>query len=70
MVKNGAMLTELFAVKKKQKEKEKKRRGDARRVKTERRGKGRWNPKDEDRREGFGRRKQDKAWDRINSKFD
>ena len=59
-------MTEKLAAKKK----EKKRRDGARRVKTERRDKGRWDPKDEDRREGFGRRKQDKAWDRINSKFD
>ncbi len=50
--------------------KKKKRQEGARRVKTERRNKGRWEPEDEDRREGFGRRPQDKAWDRINSKFD
>jgi hypothetical protein len=60
------MMTEKSATK----DKEKKRRGGARRVKTERRDKARWDPKEEDRREGFGRRKQDKAWDRINSKFD
>ncbi len=52
------------------KDKEKKRKEGARRVKTERRDKERWDPKDEVRREGFGRREQDKAWDRINSKFD
>ncbi len=59
-------MAEIFAAQ----DKEKKRRQGARRVKTERRDKGRWDPKDEDRREGFGRRKQDKAWDRINSKFE
>ncbi len=59
-------MTEKLAAK----DKKKKRQKSARRVKTERRDKGRWDPEDEDRREGFGRRTQDKAWDRINSKFD
>ncbi len=64
-------MTEKSAAKDKAaKDKEKKRQESARRVKTERRNKGRWDPKDEDRRDGFGRRQQDKVWDRINSKFD
>lgn len=51
-------------------DKKSKRRKGARRIQTDRRNKSRWDPQDEDRRDGFGRRRQDKAWDRINSKFD
>ncbi len=47
-----------------------KRRKKPRRVQTDRRDKLRWDPKGEDRRKGFGRRKQDKIWDRINAEFD
>ncbi len=48
-----------------------KRRPKPQRVTADRRrDKARWEAAKEDRRKGFGRRKEDKVWDRIVSKFD
>ncbi len=41
------------------------RRGKHRRTTTERRDKSRWDPKIEDRRKGFGRRGEDRLWERL-----
>ncbi len=41
------------------------RRGKHRRTTTERRNKSRWDPKVEDRRKGFGRRDEDRLWERL-----
>jgi hypothetical protein len=46
------------------------RRGASRRITTERRNKSRWDPKAEDRRQGFGRRNIDKLWERLVSDSD
>lgn len=72
---NDAHSRQGLVVKKRKTRKSKARKGSerrttARRRTSERRGKSRWDPKDEDRRHGFGRRGEDKVWDRISSKFD
>lgn len=47
------------------------RRGPHRRMTTDRRrDKSRWDPKAADRRKGFGRRREDKAWERLVDEFD
>ncbi|MFQ5756211.1 MAG: hypothetical protein ACE5H7_08960 [Acidiferrobacterales bacterium] len=53
------------------KAKKSERRKKPQRVTTDRRrDKARWEAEKGDRRKGFGRRQEDKVWDRIVSKFD
>ncbi|GMQ90573.1 MAG: hypothetical protein BMS9Abin10_0968 [Gammaproteobacteria bacterium] len=65
------MKKKTAATTKAKKAKKAERRQKPQRVTTDRRrDKARWEAEKEDRRKGFGRRQEDKAWDRIISKFD